>query len=281
MSAETVEITPEITTEAAPTSIADLSPKMQLKGTVKRLELYGAFIDLGFDATGLVHISKIGGEQVNRVSDVLNEGDEVTVWVERVDSERQQVMLTMVPPLAVDWTELKTDQVYEGKVTRLETFGAFVSIGAEREGLVHISELSHNYVKHPSEVVNVGDEVQVKVLGFNRRKRRIDLSMKALTEKPEMQPMQAAQPRQSGGGGKRRPSRERYEPEEFEIIEDETEEVPTAMEIAMRRALGNDTISAVKTEQRGGRKDKKAIREDQRRMQEELLKRTLTMQSDN
>lgn len=281
MSAETVEITPEITTEAAPTSIADLSPKMQLKGTVKRLELYGAFIDLGFDATGLVHISKIGGEQVNRVSDVLNEGDEVTVWVERVDSERQQVMLTMVPPLAVDWTELKTDQVYEGKVTRLETFGAFVSIGAEREGLVHISELSHNYVKHPSEVVNVGDEVQVKVLGFNRRKRRIDLSMKALTEKPEMQPMQAAQPRQGGGGGKRRPSRERFEPEEFEIIEDETEEVPTAMEIAMRRALGNDTISAVKTEQRGGRKDKKAIREDQRRMQEELLKRTLTMQSDN
>jgi predicted RNA-binding protein with RPS1 domain len=282
MSAETVEITPEITTEAAPTSIADLSPKMQLKGTVKRLELYGAFIDLGFDATGLVHISKIGGEQVNRVSDVLNEGEEVTVWVERVDSERQQVMLTMVPPLAVDWTELKTDQVYDGKVTRLETFGAFVSIGAEREGLVHISELSHNYVKHPSEVVNVGDEVQVKVLGFNRRKRRIDLSMKALTEKPEMQPMQAAQPRQgSGGGGKRRPSRERYEPEEFEIIEDETEEVPTAMEIAMRRALGNDTISAVKTEQRGGRKDKKAIREDQRRMQEELLKRTLTMQSDN
>jgi hypothetical protein len=105
--------------------------------------------------------------------------------------------------------------------------------------------------------------------------------MKALTEKPEMQPMQAAQPRQGAGGGKRRPSRERFEPEVFEIIEDETEEVPTAMEIAMRRALGNDTISAVKTEQRGGRKDKKAIREDQRRMQEELLKRTLTMQSDN
>ncbi|HNS40504.1 MAG TPA: S1 RNA-binding domain-containing protein, partial [Promineifilum sp.] len=166
MSAEAVEIIPETTTEAAPTSIADLQPKMQLKGTVKRLELYGAFIDLGIDATGLVHISKLGGEQVNRVSDALQEGQEVTVWVEKVDPERQQVMLTMVPPLAVDWTELKTDQVYEGKVTRLETFGAFVSIGAEREGLVHISELSHNYVKHPSEVVNVGDEVQVKVLGF-------------------------------------------------------------------------------------------------------------------
>lgn len=282
MSAETMEITPETTTEAAPTSIADLTPKMQLQGTVKRLELYGAFIDLGIDATGLIHISKLGGDQVNRVSDVLNEGDEVTVWVEKVDSERQQVMLTMLPPLAVDWTELKTDQVYEGKVTRLETFGAFVSIGAEREGLVHISELSHNYVKHPSEVVNVGDEVQVKVLGFNRRKRRIDLSMKALTEKPEMEPYAAPQPRQSGGGGnKRRQSRERYEPEDFEFVDDDVEEAPTAMEIAMRRALGNETITAVKSEQRGGRKGKKGQREDQRRVQEDLLKRTLTMQSDN
>ena len=291
MSAETMEITPEITTEAetAPTSIADLAPKMQLMGTVKRLELYGAFIDLGLDATGLIHISKLGSEQVNRVSDVLKEGDEVTVWVEKVDLERQQVMLTMVPPLAVDWTELKTDQVYDGKVTRLETFGAFVSIGAEREGLVHISELSHNYVKHPSEVVNIGDAVQVKVLGFNRRKRRIDLSMKSLTEKPEAEPM-AASERRSGGGGRysgnqgnqgRRPRRERFDPEEYQIVEDETEEVPTAMEIAMRRALGNDAISAVKTEQRGGRKSKKAQREDQRRVQEDLLKRTLTLQSDN
>ncbi len=294
MSAETMEITPEITTEAAPTSIADLAPKMQLTGTVKRLELYGAFIDLGLDATGLIHISKLGSEQVNRVSDVLKEGDEVTVWVERVDAERQQVMLTMVPPLAVDWTELKTDQVYEGKVTRLETFGAFISIGAEREGLVHISELSHNYVKHPSEVVNIGDEVQVKVLGFNRRKRRIDLSMKALTEKPEVEPAAASERRSGGGrfsgnqgnqGGQgnqgRRPRRERFDPEEYQIVEDDTEEVPTAMEIAMRRALGNDAISAVKTEQRGGRKSKKAQREDQRRVQEDLLKRTLTMQSEN
>ena len=294
MSAETMEITPEITTEAAPTSIADLAPKMQLTGTVKRLELYGAFIDLGLDATGLIHISKLGSEQVNRVSDVLKEGDEVTVWVERVDAERQQVMLTMVPPLAVDWTELKTDQIYEGKVTRLETFGAFISIGAEREGLVHISELSHNYVKHPSEVVNIGDEVQVKVLGFNRRKRRIDLSMKALTEKPEVEPAAASERRSGGGrfsgnqgnqGGQgnqgRRPRRERFDPEEYQIVEDDTEEVPTAMEIAMRRALGNDAISAVKTEQRGGRKSKKAQREDQRRVQEDLLKRTLTMQSEN
>lgn len=283
MSAEAIEITPEITTEASPTSIADLQPKMQLTGTVKRLELYGAFIDLGLDVPGLIHISKLGSDQVNRVSDVLQEGQEVTVWVDKVDPERQQIMLTMIPPLAVDWTELKTDQVYEGKVTRLETFGAFVSIGAEREGLVHISELSHNYIKHPSEVVNIGDEVQVKVLGFNRRKRRIDLSMKALTEKPEIEatPAPSRQNNRSGDNRQRRPSRERFDPQEFEIIDDEVEEVPTAMEIAMRRALGNDAITAVKTEQRSGRKGKKGQREEQRRMQDDLLKRTLTMQSDN
>lgn len=291
MSADAMEITTEITPQAAPTTLADLAPKMQLMGTVKRLELYGAFIDLGVDATGLIHISKLGGEQVNRVSDVLKEGDEVTVWVEKVDPERQQVMLTMVPPLAVDWNELKTDQVYEGKVTRLETFGAFVSIGAEREGLVHISELSHNYIKHPSEVVKVGDDVQVKVLGFNRRKRRIDLSMKALTEKPEAEAMapQSRGSRDSGrdsgrdggrDGGRRRSNRDRQEPEVYEYIDDEAEEVPTAMEIAMRRALGSDAISAAQGDQQG-RRGKKAHREDQRRLQEELLKRTLTMQSDN
>jgi len=113
--------------------------------------------------------------------------------------------------------------------------------------------------------------------------------MKSLTEKPEAEPM-AASERRSGGGGRysgnqgnqgRRPRRERFDPEEYQIVEDETEEVPTAMEIAMRRALGNDAISAVKTEQRGGRKSKKAQREDQRRVQEDLLKRTLTLQSDN
>jgi transcriptional accessory protein Tex/SPT6 len=293
MSADSIEVTPETETSTAPpTSIADLAPKMQLTGTVKRLELYGAFIDLGLDATGLIHISKLGGEQVNLVSDVLKEGDEVTLWVEKVDPERQQVMLTMIPPLAVDWGELKTDQTYEGTVTRLETYGAFVSIGAEREGLVHISELSHNYVKHPSEVVKEGDTVQVKVLGFNRRKRRIDLSMKALTERPEAEPAQPAQrssgsqrggggSRPSGNNGQRRSKRERFDPQEYEIIDDDVEEVPTAMEIALRRALGNDTISAVKSEQRGGKPSKKKQREEQRRAQEDLLKRTLTLQSEN
>jgi small subunit ribosomal protein S1 len=277
MSADAINTTMELTTAAAPSNIEDIKPKMQLTGTVKRLELYGAFIDLGLETTGLIHISKLGGDQVNRVSDVLQEGEEVTVWVEKVDPDRQQIMLTMVPPLAVDWSDLKTDQVYSGTVTRLENFGAFVNIGAEREGLVHISELSHDYVKSAADVVKVGQEVEVKVLGFNRRKRRIDLSMKALSEKPEEEFTPV--PRSQGGRNQRRSEpRER----EVEVFEEETEEMPTAMEIALRRALGNDTIAAVKTESGSQtKKNKKQQREEKRRIQEDLLKRTLTMQSEN
>lgn len=264
---------------AEPKAVADLRPKMQLSGKVKRVELYGAFIDLGFDATALIHISKLGNDQVNRVSDVLNEGDTVTVWVEKVDAERNQVMLSMIKPLAVDWSDLEPDQVRKGTVTRLETFGAFVNIGAEREGLVHISELSHNYIKHPSDAVKVGDEVEVKVLGFNRRKRRIDLSIKALLEKPEAEAPVYTQPaakKQQGGGKQSRGRREQVEYEPY--VDDEAEEVPTAMEIAMRRALGNDS-AAMRTA--GGKSSKKQQRESQRQLQEELLSRTLQTQGEN
>jgi small subunit ribosomal protein S1 len=247
-------------------SINDLKPKMKVTGTVKRLELYGAFIDIGIDANALIHISQLSDSHVNRVNDILNVGDEVEVWVNKVDPERQQVMVTMVEPLAVEWGDLKRGQVYTGAVSRLENFGAFIDIGAEREGLVHISELSHDYVKSPQEVVNVGDEVQVQVLNFSKRKRRIDLSMKALMDKPEAE---------------YRPVQEDYD----EIIEDEEEdfgELPTAMEIALRRAMGED-IQELEIDSRKGRNKKggrKQKRQNKRRSREEIYSRTLQYERD-
>ena len=156
-------------------AISDLEPKMKLTGTVERLELYGAFIDLGMGSSAILHISKMG-KRVNRVADVLAVGDEVDVWIDSVDPDKGQITVTMQEPLAVEWSDLQVGQVYDGTVTRLEKFGAFVDIGAEKEGLVHISELNHEYVKHPSEAVKVGEAIQVRVLGFSKRKRRIDLS---------------------------------------------------------------------------------------------------------
>lgn len=259
-----------------PTSVADLKPKMKVNGTVKRVDLYGAIIDLGIDATALVHISKLGSDQVNRVSDVLSEGDTITAWVEKVDPERGQVMLTMVEPVAVDWGDLKEGQTYTGKITRLENFGAFVSIGAEREGLVHISELSHDYVKSPGEVVSVGDEVTVKVLGFNRRKRRIDLSMKALIERP------GSTSNTAGGGGGRYNNQQSYTPDasDYEAVEEDYEDLPTAMEIALRRALGNEGMSSLKEQQRASKKQKKHS-SSKRQMQQEVIDRILQMTSEN
>ncbi|WP_420642489.1 S1 RNA-binding domain-containing protein [Candidatus Leptofilum sp.] len=256
MSEEITETTESAAPEVTPTSINDLKPKMQLKGTVNRLELYGAFIDLGIGTNALIHISQMGKEHVNRVADVLNVGDEVSVWVDKVDAQRDQVMVTMIPPLDVEWSELDKGQVYGGSVKRLENFGAFIDIGAEREGLVHISELSHNYVKHPSEVLTVGDEVQVQVLGFSKRKRRIDLSIKNLLEKPEGATNEAT-------------------PEEVHQFEDDIEEdMPTAMELALRQAMGDDM--PVRIKKQGGKKKRR--RGKRREQQEDILSRTLHAQ---
>lgn len=109
--AETME--QEVAPEVKPTSINDLKPKMKVKGTVSRLELYGAFIDLGIGPSALIHISQLGKEHVNRVADVLNVGDEVSVWVDKVDPQREQIMVTMVAPLDVEWGELETPRRWQ------------------------------------------------------------------------------------------------------------------------------------------------------------------------
>jgi ribosomal protein S1 len=250
MSEETKDTAAEEEDVVQPSSISELERKMKLKGTVERLELYGAFIDVGLEAKALVHISKLGDGRVNRVSDAVNVGDEVEVWVDKVDPEQNQIMVSMVEPVAVEWSDLKVGKAFTGNVTRLENYGAFVDIGAEREGLVHISELSHDYVKHPSEVVNVGDEVDVQIIGSSRRKRRIDLSMKALIEKPEAVSVASGQ--------------------DMEELEDEPEAMPTAMEIAMRRAMS-------KHDEGNGKETKKERQRRQKRGQDDILSRTLKM----
>ena len=236
-------------------SISDLKPKMKLTGKVDRLELYGAFVDLGVGSSAILHISKLG-KRVNRVSDELAVGDEVSVWVESVDPEKGQITVTMLEPLAVEWSDLQVGQQYEGTVTRLEKFGAFVDIGAEKEGLVHVSELDHEYVKHPSEVVKVGEVIQVKVLGFSKRKRRIDLSRKALLETPESE----------------------LEVESVELDDDEDEvALPTAMEIALRRAMGNGTDEQASKKKKSGTTRSRQKRE----VQDDILSRTLKLSQDS
>jgi len=264
----------------APENLEELKPKMKVKGIVKRLELYGAFIDIGVGVNALIHISQLGNEHVNRVSDVVNINDEVEVWIDKVDIARQQVMVTMVEPMAVDWRDLKVGQVYSGKISRLEDFGAFVDIGAEREGLVHISELSHGFVKHPREVLSVGNEVEVQVLNFSKRKRRIDLSIKALQDKPDL-PEQAPRQTKENESAPRRQNQQKEREREKRVTyadfddAEAADEMPTAMEIAMRKAMGESLPDRSKG---AGRKRKRQAK--LRDQQEDILNRTLQLQQD-
>lgn len=228
---------------SGPLRLEDLKPGMELEGTVSNIELFGAFVDVGTEKAGLVHISMLAPGTVNRVQDMVEVGQTVNVWVSDVDAAAGRLSLTMIKPVAVKWNTLKPGMQVRGTVERIESYGAFVDIGAERPGLVHVSELSNEYVSDPRDVVKVGEQVDVTVIEVNRQKRQIRLSVKAAMASELI-----------------------YEDDE------EVEELPTAMEIALRSAMEEaqskqDSPSAAET---AAAKAKKA-----RQHQEDLLARTL------
>ncbi|HEX8991602.1 MAG TPA: S1 RNA-binding domain-containing protein [Anaerolineales bacterium] len=165
-----------VTTDTSP-AIA-LEPKTRLTGKIIKTTLAGALVDVGQEIPGVLHISQLQKDPVNKVEDVVHEGQAVDVWVRKVRKDR--IELTMIQPLAFEWKDLEPDIVVKGKVVRLESYGAFVDIGAERPGMIHISELARGYVKSAGDVVKEGDEVEAKVISVDRKKRQIRLSMKAL-----------------------------------------------------------------------------------------------------
>ena len=165
-----------------PKTIVDLKPKMCLQGVVKETQLYGAVVDIGIEYAGVVHISQLSSNRVNRVTDVVQPGDSVTVWVNKVSAGKGRIGLTMVKPPKVDWSELSEEQVHTGAVIRIEPYGAFVDIGAERPGLLHVREMASGYVRHPSEMVQMNEEIQVRILKLDRKKRRIDLTLMGIQD---------------------------------------------------------------------------------------------------
>jgi len=211
-------------------SIPTLEPKTKLSGKVLKTTLAGALIDVGQSVPGIIHISQLSNDSVNKVEDVIKEGQSIDVWVRRVKKDR--IELTMIEPLALEWKEIEPDMIVKGKVVRLESYGAFVDIGAERPGMVHVSELAHGYVKTPGEIVKEGDEVEAKVLDVNRKKKQIKLSMKAL--EPEIEEFKPEKKEPKKGGGKRGPKRESVE---VSTQEEEKEAELTVMQIAWQEAL--------------------------------------------
>jgi ribosomal protein S1 len=218
----------------------DLEPGIKTDGKVVHLEKFGAFVDIGAETDGLVHVSEMGTGRVNQPSDVVSEGDVITVWVKDVDRKSRRISLTMKEPPEVDIRTLKPDTMLTGNVVRLESFGAFVDVGAGRDGMIHVTEMGRGYVGSPSEIVSVGDEVQVRVLEVDARRGRISLSMKDL-------------------------------PTDDYLVDEEEEELPSSMELALRSAMEDQAVDLP-----GGRDSRRRRKRSKRRKrQDDIIARTL------
>ncbi|MGE7040789.1 30S ribosomal protein S1 [Staphylococcus hominis] len=153
-----------------------------IKGKVARLTNFGAFVDIG-GVDGLVHVSELSHEHVQSPEDVVSVGQEVDVKVKSVEKDSERISLSIKDTLPTPFENIKgkfhENDVIEGKVIRLANFGAFVEIAPGVQGLVHISEIAHKHIGTPSEVLEPGQQVSVKILGIDEENERISLSIKA------------------------------------------------------------------------------------------------------
>ena len=154
-------------------------------GVVSSIVNFGAFVDLG-GVDGLVHVSELSWKHIDHPSEVVEVGQEVTVEVLDIDMDRERVSLSLKATQEDPWRQFarthQINQVVPGKVTKLVPFGAFVRVQDGIEGLVHISELAERHVEIPEQVVQVGDDILVKVIDIDLERRRISLSLKQANE---------------------------------------------------------------------------------------------------
>ncbi|GGF09262.1 30S ribosomal protein S1 [Halobacillus andaensis] len=154
-----------------------------IEGTVQRLTDFGAFVNLG-GIDGLVHISQLSHEHVEKASDVVEEGQTIKVKVLSVDRDNERISLSLKATQPGPWHDIssrvQSGEVVEGTVRRLVSFGAFVEVFPGVEGLVHISQISNRHIGTPGEVLEEGQTVSVKVLDVDEDAKRLSLSMKEL-----------------------------------------------------------------------------------------------------
>ncbi|PNZ70197.1 30S ribosomal protein S1 [Staphylococcus croceilyticus] len=160
-----------------------------IKGKVARLTNFGAFVDIG-GVDGLVHVSELSHEHVDSPEDVVSVGQEVDVKVKSVEKDAERISLSIKDTLPTPFERIKGEfhenDVIEGKVVRLANFGAFVEIAPAVQGLVHISEIDHKHIGTPGEVLEPGQQVNVKILGIDEENERISLSIKATLPKEDL-----------------------------------------------------------------------------------------------
>ena len=243
---------PEIKVIPPKTIVRKLAVGQEVKGRVRRLADFGAFIDIGVGTDALVHVSEINQKRVNKPKDVLSVGEEVTAWIKSLDKERNRISLTLISPDTRTIRDLNTGETVTGVITRIEKYGVFADIGIGYDGMVHVKEMAHGYVSHPGDVVAIGQEIEAEVLKVNRRRGQIDLSMRAVMPEPEKEQVIV----------------EQEEPDvEAEELEDDEPEL-TAFEMAMMKAQ--------KGQGKKGRKRKKQWY-DEMDEDDDFISRTLSL----
>lgn len=162
-----------------------LLPGDTMKGEVKRLEKFGAFIDIG-GLDGLAHVSQLSWQRVKHPSEVVSIGDQVDVEILEVNKEKNRLSLKVLNVQDNPWDDISAfhnvNDVVEGTVVRVAEFGAFVQLTSGVEGLVHVSEISNDHIKHPKDALEVGQKVEVRVLDIKPSEQRMSLSIKAVND---------------------------------------------------------------------------------------------------
>lgn len=184
--------------------LAELAPGQLRDGVVRSLRDFGAFVDLG-GVDGLVHVSKLSWDRIGHPREVLSEGQNIKVKIEKIDPETGKIALSYRESAANPWDSAEADfpvgSTIKGKVTKTMDFGAFIRLKPGVEGMIHISELDYKRVHRVTDVVQEGQEVEAKVLSVDRGKQRIALSLKAMMapppkpEKEEEGPAEEAAPK--------------------------------------------------------------------------------------
>jgi len=165
--------------------MSELTEGSIVKGRVTGVREFGAFVDLG-GIDGLIHISELSWQPVEAPSDIVQPSDEIDVFILKVDMESGRISLSLrrtePDPWQIEISKFSEGEIVEATITRLTPFGAFAKIQDNIEGLIHISELSENHVRHPKEIVHEGDSHQVKILRIEPERRRLGLSIRQVQD---------------------------------------------------------------------------------------------------
>jgi small subunit ribosomal protein S1 len=176
--------------------VKELTEGETRKGRVTGISSFGAFVDLG-GADGLIHISELSWEPVKSPEDIVKVGQEIQVFVLRVDRDSLKIALSLRRLQPEPWETVHENfavgQVLDATVTKLANFGAFARLEGGIEGLIHISELSEETIEHPRDVVSEGESIQVRILRIEAERRRLGLSIKQVPE-------ESYRPEEVGGG---------------------------------------------------------------------------------